>query len=156
MFRRTLLTFGCLFLTVSVIQAQTPSRPFPQTTVPSTGAPTVPSQGITTIPSTDATITFDTQPSQGCACNDHYTFSIPKPSSWYQRMKESLKDKWERKKENCYRMSCSYGKGLGDTGCGSWRNDTIFIFGSSHDFFEEPCRRQPPIPSPRQAARNGW
>lgn len=45
--------------------------------------------------------------------------------------------------ERCDQRSCSYGKGLGDMGCTSWRQTNIFVFGSCWDFFEEPCRRVP-------------
>lgn len=45
--------------------------------------------------------------------------------------------------EKLDRKSCSYGKGLGDMGCTSWRQTCIFVFGSCWDFYEEPCRRVP-------------
>jgi len=45
--------------------------------------------------------------------------------------------------ERLDRKSCSYGKGLGDMGCTSWRQTNLFVFGSCWDFFEEPCRRVP-------------
>lgn len=40
------------------------------------------------------------------------------------------------------RHSCGYGKTHHDFGCTGCRADKVFVFGSSWQYFEEPCRRQ--------------
>jgi hypothetical protein len=59
-----------------------------------------------------------------------------------------LKRCWHRLCDRLERKSCGYGKTHHDLGCSGCRADTIFVFGSCWQFFEEPCRRQPVPPHP--------
>lgn len=81
-----------------------------------------------------------------------YSSATPAPCqseakpNWLQR-KLGLCEKCQEHRDRLDAYSCSAGKKLGDFGCGSWRLDCIFIFGSCHEFFNEPCRRQVPVSS---------
>ena len=57
-----------------------------------------------------------------------------------------LRQRCAEMKEASDAKSCSYGKTLGDYGCSSCRLDCLFIFGTCHEFFDEPCRRGDPAP----------
>ncbi len=144
MLRSMMVSSVAMLFIAGLAQAQTPS----------TNAPSTPPS--TTATSGAAQIIFDGSMNRDCGCSDPSSLACPPSSSWLSRVKQHWRDKWDRKSENCDRRSCSYGKTLSDPGCGSWRLDTIFIFGSCHDFFEEPCRRQPPIPAPRRGNPYGW
>lgn len=61
--------------------------------------------------------------------------------SWIRSPAAAFKQKCADLKRTCEENSCSYGKTFYDFGCTDCRLDCLFIFGSCHEFFQEPCRR---------------
>lgn len=66
-------------------------------------------------------------------------YTGPAPTSAADLAKKGLLQRWF---ENCANNSCQTHHN--DYGCGSWKADTVFIFGSCRAFWGDPCYKGPP------------